>query len=227
MLKAIIAFGSKEVSDEQLTDALWPEADGDVASLSFRTTLHRLRQLIGQEGAIELKEGRITLSPLYCWVDAWAFQRLEEKSEELWKDYRTNHRIKSDTAGIPELIKAYENAVDIYRGEFLPGDHKLSWTISMRERLKSKFIRLIGRLASYYEQGGQWERVVECHERALEVDDLQEEFYRRLMLAFHKIGKNAEALATYERCRKILSLVLGTEPSPETEALRNKIRNSK
>jgi DNA-binding SARP family transcriptional activator len=224
MLKAIIAFGGKDVGDEQLIDALWPEADGDVANLSFRTTLHRLRQLIGKEGAIELKEGRLTLDPRYCWVDAWAFQGLAEKAEDLWRERRDDHRMRTDNNGRTEFIRLSEKAISMYKGEFLPGDHRQSWSISMRERLKSKYIRLVGRLGNLYEEAGQWEKVIEFYEKTLEVDVLQEEFYRRLMLACHKVGRNAEALAMYDRCRKILSSVLGIEPSPETEAARKNIR---
>src|SRR4030042_2571179 len=73
MLKAIIAFGGREISEDQLSDALWPEAAGDVAHLSFKSTLHRLRPLIGKEDIIQLKEGRITLDQRYCWVAVWAF----------------------------------------------------------------------------------------------------------------------------------------------------------
>jgi len=227
MLKAIIAFGGREVSDEQLIDTLWPEADGDVASLSFKTTLHRLRQLIGKEEAIEFKEGRITLAPQYCWVDAWAFQRLTEKAENLWKENRDNHEMRTDKNAITQLIQVSEKSMSMYGGEFLPGDRKHSWTISMRERLKSKFILLVGRVGNYYEGAEQWEHAIECYQKALEVDDLQEEFYRRLMLAYQKIGRHTEALAMYERCRNILSSVLGIEPSPDTEAVRKDIRASK
>ncbi len=65
----------------------------------------------------------------------------------------------------------------MYGGDFLPGDYRQSWTISMRERLKSRFIRLVGRLGNYYEEARQWEDVTECYQKALEVDDLQEEFF--------------------------------------------------
>lgn len=224
MLKAIIAFGGKEVSDEQLIDTLWPEADGDIANLSLKTTLHRLRQLIGKEEAIELREGRITLAPQYCWVDAWAFQRLTEKTENLWKQERDNHEMRTDKNAITQLIQVSEKAVSMYEGEFLSGDQKHSWPISMRERLKSKFILLVGRVGNYYEGAEQWEHAIECYQKALEVDNLQEEFYRRLMLAYQKIGRHTEALAMYDRCRNILSSVLGIEPSPGTEAVRKNIR---
>jgi LuxR family maltose regulon positive regulatory protein len=226
MLRVLITLGGKEVSDEQLIDTLWPEADGDVAHLSFKTTLHRLRQLTGKEGAVELKEGRITLAPQHCWVDAWAFQRLAEKAESLWKE-RDNHKMRTDKNAITQLIQVSEKSISMYEGEFLPDDSKHSWTISMRERLKSKFIRLVDRVGSYYEQAEQWEDVIELCQKALEVDDLQEDFYRRLMLAYQKIGKHTEALAMYERCRNILSSVLGIEPSPDTEAVRKNIRASK
>jgi hypothetical protein len=49
VLKALIAFGGKDVREDQIMDALWPEADGDMAHQSFATNLHRLRQLLGYE----------------------------------------------------------------------------------------------------------------------------------------------------------------------------------
>ena len=61
LLKAIIAFGSAGVKEEQLVDILWPEADGDTAHQGFKTTMHRLRQLIGNEKALQVREGRVTL----------------------------------------------------------------------------------------------------------------------------------------------------------------------
>ena len=59
-----------------MTDALWPEAEGDAAHVSFNTTLHRLRKLIENEKTIQLREGRVTLDRKHCWVDVWAFERV-------------------------------------------------------------------------------------------------------------------------------------------------------
>jgi len=128
MLKAIIAFGGREVSKDQLSDALWPEVAGDVAHLSFKTTLHRLRQLIGKEEIIQLKEGRITLDPRYCWVDVWAFQRIAKKAESLWKPGGNRAR---DDESIQQFIHFSEQAMGIYKGDFLPGDSMDMWTVSL------------------------------------------------------------------------------------------------
>ena len=58
------------------------------------------------------------------------------------------------------------------------------------------------------------------YERTLEVDNLAEAIYRRLMVCQREAGDPAGALTTYRRCRELLSIVLGRPPSPETEAVR-------
>ena len=58
------------------------------------------------------------------------------------------------------------------------------------------------------------------YERTLEVDNLAEALYRRLMVCLREEGNPAGALTTYRRCRELLSIVLGRTPSPETEAVR-------
>ncbi|NNG47813.1 MAG: hypothetical protein HKM86_11955, partial [Deltaproteobacteria bacterium] len=76
MLKVLVALGGKDVPEEQMTDILWPEAEGDLAHQSFATTLRRLRKLLGNEKAVSLREGRVTLDTRHCWVDAVAFESL-------------------------------------------------------------------------------------------------------------------------------------------------------
>ncbi len=60
--------------------------------------------------------------------------------------------------------------------------------------------------------------------RALELDNLAEGLYRRLMVSYRELGEMAEALKVYRRCRDMLSIVLGLSPSAETEAIRSSLR---
>ncbi len=69
MLKALIAFGGKDVGETRLSDALWPDAEGDAARTSFDTTLHRLRKLIGNDKAIVINEGLLSLDDRKVWTD--------------------------------------------------------------------------------------------------------------------------------------------------------------
>ncbi len=217
LLKALIALRGKDVKEGQVSDALWPEADGDAAHSAFTTTLSRLRDLLGEEKAIRVQEGRTTLDARYCWVDAWTFERLLAEAETRLKDLREGR----DQGAVrrPPLDDFVGKAAALYKGHFLLGDEAHVWTASYRERLRGKFLRLIVRWGDHLESVGQWEDAVDCYQKGLEVDDLAEEFYQRLMLCYQQLGLRGEAIAAYRRCRKALSSVLGVEPSPKTEAI--------
>jgi DNA-binding SARP family transcriptional activator len=216
MLKALIASGGREVTEERLADILWPEAEGDAAHSSFATTLSRLRHLLGIEQAIRFQEGKAFLDPRYCWVDVWSFERILGKAENAWNEGLTE-RDRDQT------VYLTEKAVRMYSGPFLAGDHE-PWMMSIRERLRNKFLRNVRRLGDYWEQAGKLDKAVECYQKGLEVDDLAEEFYQRLMKCYKRMDRRAEALVTYKRCYQILSAVLGIEPSPETEALVKELK---
>ena len=208
LLKVLIALGGREVKEERIADLLWQEADGDLAQHSFEMTLHRLRTLVGYPDAFQLRDGRLTMEERCCWVDVWAFERLLGEA-----DGKRNEGLSEKAA---ELTR---KAIDMYRGPFLIGEMEHSLVTSFRERLRSKFLRNVSWLGRYWEETNRWEKALECYQRGLEVDDLAEELYRRLMLCHQRLGQKVEALSAYRRCEKILKDTLGIEPSPETRAL--------
>jgi len=216
MLKVLVALGGREVSAGQVIDMLWPEAEGDAAHISFKTTLHRLRQLLGSEKAIRLQEGSISFDDRVCWVDALVFQDLVEKSGN------DGSRDSAVDAGKSEKLR--QRAIKLYAGDFLPADTRESWTTAPRERLKAKAVRLFDVAGHAHEQKEAWEEALQCYERALETNELYEEFYQRLMGCYQRQGKKAEALAVYHRCERILSSVLGIEPSARTRDMYKEIK---
>jgi len=208
MLKTLIALGGREVQEGKIADALWPEADGDDAHHSFVTNLHRLRQLIGHDKAIQLREGKLTLEDRHCWVDVWAFERLLRQAE--------NEEKKGSAENVIQFI---QKGLEVYRGPFLAGEIEQSWMISLREHSRGQFLRGVTWLGHYWEKTEQWEKAIGCYQRGLEVDNLGEEFYQGLMNCYQHLGQKAKALSVYNRCKRILSSTLEIEPSPETEAI--------
>jgi len=183
-----------------------------MAHQSFATNLRRLRQLLGEERALVLREGRLTLSDRHCWVDVWALERRIGLAERVGKEGGRGD-------GGADHVRLLQQAVDLYRGAFLADETKLPWTLSLRERLRSKFLRAVVALGRHRESAGEWEKAVDCCLRGLEVDNLAEEFYRRLMICYGKLGRDAEAHAAYRRCKGVLFDLMGVPPSPETETL--------
>jgi DNA-binding SARP family transcriptional activator len=215
LLKALIAFGGKGIREDRVEDALWPEADGDMAHHSLEMTLHRLRRLIGHEKAIQHQEGRLTLDPRYCWVDAWAFERIAERADASWRQ-------EAIESNLTKAIQSSKKAIDIYRGPFLAGEMVEPWTNSMSERLQSKFLRCVEKLGQHWEKAGHWEKAVECYQQGLEIDERIEEFYQHLIVAYHRLGQFTKARSVYNR-KKTLSASSGIDPSPKTEAIYQEI----
>jgi DNA-binding SARP family transcriptional activator len=220
LLKALIAFGGRDVSEEQLTQALWPDAEGDAAHQALSTTLHRLRQLIGHENAIHRREGKLTLDSRRCWVDLWAFQRLLARAET------ATARAQRDSRAWDEASQWTDRALYLYRGPFLGGDRDVSWAAAVTDRLRRRLIRQLGELGRHWEALRDWPKTMGFYEKALEVEPRAEEFYRRLM-AFHSfLGRRAEGLEVYQRCCRALDATMGVVPSPETEAIHSSLRST-
>ena len=211
LLKVLLALGGKGVREEAITDTLWPESEGDAAHHSFEVNLKRLRDLLGYPEALQLRDGRLTLNDRLCRVDFWAFDRLINDMKD-----------KMETQMALYIAR---NAVDIYSGHFLSGETDEGYSLSLREQLRAKFLATVRWLGTRLENSGQWQEAAECYERGLEVDDLAEELYRRLMNCHIHLGRKSEALLLFNRCKKILSTVLGIEPSDKTEKLYQSIKD--
>jgi len=151
LLKALIAYGGAQVSESRLTDALWPRVDGDSAHRSFTSALHRLRKLLGEDRAVLLHEGRLTLDRRYFWVDAWEFEELAAQVEAA-----------ADPGSVEKLA---ERMLALYRGPFMADDVDAAWVLQARERMRGRLERAMGRVLRYWQENGQPERASECLER--------------------------------------------------------------
>jgi DNA-binding SARP family transcriptional activator len=214
LLKVLIALGGRAVREEQIADAVWPESEGDMAIQSMSVALRRLRQLLGQEEAVQRREGILSLDPWICWVDAFAFERLLGKGLSMGETGRKKGAAERE-----------EKALALYRGPFLAEDAERSWAVSMRERLRSRYLSTVGRLGARWRLEGQWEKARECYQKGIDVDNLAEEFYQSLMSCYLADGRKAEALAVYDRLEKTFSS-LGVEPSPKTRDLLDSLHSS-
>ena len=127
-----------------------------------------------------LDEARLTLNPRYCWVDAWAFQRLLGRAEEATQSDEADQQ--------PRLA---EQALRLYRGGFLPADTDEPWAAPLRERLRSLFMRRVLPVVRQLRQSGNTERAIAYYARGVEADPLAEVFYQGLMRCYLGEGRLA------------------------------------
>ena len=197
MLKALVALGGRHVDASMLTAQLWPDAEGDDAKTSFDSGLYRLRKLLAVEGALTLAEGKLSLNSSVVWLDVWAFEHALDTTP-------------------PDV----EAALACYRGHFLGLDAPAPWAAPLRDRLQARLSRAVLARGQALEAQHDFAAARVLYERALELDNLAEAVYRRLMVCQRELGDPAGALTTYRRCRELLSIVLGRKPAAETEAIR-------
>ena len=197
MLKALVALGCRNVDASMLTAKLWPDAEGDDAKTSFDSGLYRLRKLLAVEGALTLAEGKLSLNAHVAWLDVWAFEQALD--------------------AVPPDVEA---ALGVYRGHFLGLDAPAPWALPLRDRLQARLARAVLARGQALEAQQDFAAARVLYERALELDNLAEAIYRRLMVCQRELGDPAGALTTYRRCRELLSIVLGRKPAAETEAIR-------
>ena len=165
-LKALIAFGGREVAETDISDALWPDADGDMAHQAFATTLHRVRKLLGQPNLIHQQDKKLTLNAHWCWVDAWGIESLSGKAQSSIQG--------EDKQSEEETLK---RLVALYQGPFLSDDIHEPWTAPMRERLRRKYLTALETLCTTWSQEGRKAKAKACLERAMEYEPAAGDIY--------------------------------------------------
>src|SRR5918999_304966 len=194
-LKALVATGETNVDSAWLGEQLWPDAEGDAARDAFNTTHSRLRELLPMDGVLLLSKGKLSLNPAHVWTDVWAFERVVENCLE--KLRRRAESLEIESVG--------ETLLSLYSGDLLKGEPDPPWLVSARDRLRSKFLRTLKALGGFWEANEVWDNAQSLYERVLEIDNVVEEVYRRLMGCYTRAGCPAEALRVYRRCRQMLS----------------------
>jgi DNA-binding SARP family transcriptional activator len=211
LLKVALALGGKGIGVERITDVLWPNIDADYSHRSFNTTLHRLRKLLGDDHAVLFHDGKLTLNENYFWVDIWAFDRALGAVNNCSK----NAGLESSR---PELLPLANDALALYKGQFM-GDEDTAWAINARDQWKSRFVRFACDTAEVLKHNQQSEEAITFLQACLDVEDLAEGIYRQLMLYYQQLGRKAEGIEIFTRCRNTLSTRLGVEPSAETRRI--------
>lgn len=204
LLKLIIAHGGHRVPAHRVAEELWPDSDADDAHDALKTTLVRLRRLIGGASIVHA-EGVLTLAPDQVWVDALALERGLQALLE-------------DSVAVADGCAGW---LALYRGPFLR-DEEAAWAIAPRERLCERYLRALERTARALQENNQVAAAIALYERGLEVEEQSEALYLGLMRCQVADGRANDALAAYARCERMLQRTTGAAPARGLLELRDR-----
>jgi LuxR family transcriptional regulator, maltose regulon positive regulatory protein len=173
LLKVVVAQGAQQVSAAQVTQMLWPDAEGDAAADALEVTLRRLRKLLGREDVIALADGRLSLNPGRCWLDLWSFEQTRSRADSL-----RSQGAPALTDG--ELEALGERLLAVYTGHFLAGEDETAWRLGTRQRLASQMFRALAAIGRLWEARGASERAELIYRRGIELDVLSVSLQRLL-----------------------------------------------
>ncbi len=215
LLKVLLSLGGRQIDQNRVIEHMWPDAEGDSATQSLHTTLHRLRKILGEQ-VLTLQNGYLTIDPHYVWVDIWSWERNYGLLDKTLKKVPSSDNI----AQIEVLGK---NLIKLYQGHFLNNEAECYWSLPLQQKLKNRFIQLICDMGQYWSKLEQWDNAISCYMRGLEIDTLSEKLYQHIMHAYQQVDRQADAANMYHQCRQNLSDSLGISPSAKTVALYKNI----
>ena len=191
------------------TEALWPEADPGRGSEWFWTALGNLRSLLrsatGTKGlkVIERDGDRYRIEPVLFEVDLWRFQEALPPA--------------GASTGDAEWAAGLQAAADLYGGELLAGAD-WAWAEVPREDLRRRAVDVLVALAAPRLVAGDARAALDALSRAVEIDPVAEQLYRRIMRLHARQARVDEVEATYLRLKARLA-ELDLEPTAESHQL--------
>ncbi len=216
LFQFLLTHQTRWMQREEIVERLWPDLSPEAATRDFKVALNALNRTIEPERAPDapfafiLREGTAyRVAPgTDLWVDAGVFKAACLAGLRL-----------ADEGDTEEAIERLTEALELYRGDFLPDAIYDDWSGEPRERLRSLYVQAANRLAAALFEQGAYDECVGVCQQILAAEPCWEAAYRLMMRCFIRQGHRALALRTYQRCASTLEAELGVAPSAPTLAL--------
>lgn len=209
-----LAHSGQSHSREFIADLLWDSSSTKQALSNLRTAISRLRKQTGE--ALVVTHKSLTLDP----------ESIEQVDSVMLLQALADVR----QVELLEEALALQQALDIYRGEFL-ADFTLkdappfeAWMMETREHLRQQVIAAYDRLGRYALSSEEVEFGIATARRWLEVDSLDERAHTLLIRLLIDAGNVREAVSHYDVCTNLLRAELSIEPPPELVTLIQKVQ---
>jgi len=195
VLKCVIAMPAGHTRADEVAYLLWPEERPADRIILLRRAVKALRRLLGENAAPALANGELVLPAAphrRLWVDADAFVANVAAARAL------------PPAPASRQIHAYEMALRLYAGDFLPDDHAASWSYQRREALRYLWLAAGCELADLLVLHGRPAEAIPLLGRLHEADPAREEIARRLAVLLARRGERLAARAALRSTQEAL-----------------------
>jgi predicted ATPase/DNA-binding SARP family transcriptional activator len=200
------------VRTDRLVDDLWAADAVNTRRNTLQSKIAKLRRAFGDPLVIASGEGGYKLAVEPSAVDALAVLRDAVAASQLLD--------AGDDRGAADLSAS---TLTLYRGDVLQGAGDGDWVNPHRARLDEARMKLIETQFSARLRLGDVGDVIGELEAAVATYAYQEGLWELLITALYRAGRQADALAAYQRVRTRLADELGLDPGPQLRRLEQQI----
>jgi DNA-binding SARP family transcriptional activator len=189
-------------SREELTDALWPDADPAAALNSLNQTVYFLRRVIEPDYQEDLTPGYVEQGSETLWLDRELISSRSRSCRGLLRDVRGDPT--------PDQALAIAHA---YHGRFALDFLYEDWSAEYRDSLHAAYLRVIEAALRLDLNSGHYLRGIEVAQLAAEVEPESEDIQLALLRFYRLSGSLAAAAEQYGHYARTLREI-GIEPQP-------------
>lgn len=211
LLAYIVSHRDKLISQQEFINALWGDESGQNPINALKTLLYRIRLLLTPLEKKYAAEFILSQRGSYSWNNAINCKVDVDEFETLCR------RAADEKLDEIKRISLYREAMDIYRGDFLPKLSMEFWVIPLSVHYHSLYLTAVKRFVDLLDRNGLYIEISQVCTNAIAIDPLDEDLHCMQIRALLRQGKNSAALSQYEKATDVLYRNLGIKPS---DALR-------
>lgn len=219
LVEFLLAHRGKDVSQENLMEALWGDEEFSNPLGTLKNLVYRARKQLNElmppgETVSFIQFERST----YVWNSLIPCRMDTAEFEALWKKAGDERLAKE------ERVRLYQAAAALYQGEFLPKSSYMDWVVSKSAYYSTIYNECVLSLCEMLVALHRYDELVVACERAVLHCPLSEDIHQALLYGYYKTGQPSKAIPHYERLRDAFYNELGVELSEATVQLYRTIR---
>ncbi len=211
LLRLLAMHGGCPVHRETLIEALWPGADSVTGARCLHVAISSVRHLL------QSRAPDPSIRFIERCGDAYQLVLPEGAEHDVvtFEHYFVGGRTARATGNSQRAVRAFEQVLEVYKGDLLPEDGPAEWVINKRERYRSEATEAAQDLAKVLLERNDPVAAAQRCERGLHVDRYRDSLWRMLIEAHDLAGDAASAARARRRYLEVLSeLGLSSAPAP-------------
>lgn len=207
LLEYICAFHGKEIPQSELIDLLYDDSANPASAL--KTQMCRVREVLDELDESCGKEMIVNCAGGYAWNDRLECSFDTDEFERLCKTaFRSSEHFES-------RIKLIWQAIDIYKGDFLPSLSAEPWAVPILSYYHSMYIKAIYLAIDLLTDNDRQRDIITICQRALLIDQYDEYIHSSYVKALAELGDKKGAREQYLNAIDVFYNKLGVNPSED------------